>query len=159
MNEDLIRKFYSCFQQKDWQGMQACYHNKIIFSDPVFQNLKGKHAGAMWHMLVSAGKDSIIKFKDVKADANKVSTDWDAWYTFSRSGNKVHNIIHAEFEFMDGKIIRHSDSFDLTRWAGMALGLPGKLLGWTPFLQSKIRKTALHSLEKFISAHPEYQQT
>ena len=157
MNEELIRKFYSCFQQKDWQGMQACYDDEITFSDPVFENLKGKRAKAMWHMLVSASTDLVIQFQGVKADANKGSGDWDAWYTFSRTGNKVHNIIHAEFEFRDGKFIRHTDTFNLTRWAGMALGLPGKLLGWTPFIHSKVRKTAQYSLEKFISTHPEYQ--
>lgn len=157
MNENVIQKFYTCFQKKDWPGMQSCYHNEIIFSDPVFQNLTGPQAKAMWHMLTTASKDLAVTFQNARADEGVGACDWEAQYTFSRSGNRVHNVIHAEFQFRDGKIIRHTDTFNLTLWAGMALGLPGKLFGWTPFIQTKIRKTAASSLAKFITAHPEYQ--
>lgn len=152
----LIEKFYSSFQQRDWQGMQSCYHDKVNFSDPVFQNLNGGDAKAMWHMLASSAKDLKISFSNTRVDGNRGSCDWEAWYTFSKTGRPVHNRIHAEFEFADGKIIRHADTFDLTRWAGMALGLPGKLLGWTPFIQNKIRATAASGLTRFLQAHPEY---
>ena len=74
---------------------------------------------------------------------------WEAWYTFSASGRKVHNIIDATFEFRDGKIVKHTDRFDLHRWAGLALGLPGTLLGWTPFLQNKIRAMAQKGLADY----------
>lgn len=157
MNEALIQKFYSCFQQRDWRGMQDCYHDKIIFSDPVFQNLKGPEAKAMWHMLADAAKDLVVSFKNTKAEGFTGSCDWDAEYAFSKTGRKVHNLIHAEFEFKESKIIRHIDLFDLWRWSGMALGLTGTLLGWTPILQSKIRATAESSLRKFIQGHPEYK--
>lgn len=153
----VIEDFYTAFQKKDWEGMQACYHQEIQFLDPVFPNLKGKEAKAMWHMLVTAGKDLVVTFKNVKSDDKSGSCNWDAVYSFSRTGRKVHNVIAGKFEFKDGKIIRHTDSFNLWKWAGMALGLSGTLLGWTPFLQSKVRATAQKSLSKFISDHPEYK--
>jgi ketosteroid isomerase-like protein len=152
----LIEQFYTRFQQKDWKGMQACYHDKVSFSDPVFRNLKGGQAKAMWHMLAAASKDLRIVFKNVKTDGASGSADWDAFYSFSRTGRKVHNVIHAKFEFSEGKIIRHTDSFDLWRWSGMALGISGKLLGWSPIIQSKIRATADGNLKKFMKEHPEY---
>ena len=152
----LIEKFYTNFQQKNWKELQSCYHDAVIFSDPVFANLQGMKAKAMWHMLVTAGKDLTISFRNIHADGAKGSCDWDAHYTFSKTGKKVHNIIHAQFEFSEGKIIKHTDAFNLWRWSGMALGLPGTLLGWTPFMQSKIRATADKSLRKFIAEHPEY---
>ncbi|MCX8492504.1 MAG: nuclear transport factor 2 family protein, partial [Cyclobacteriaceae bacterium] len=43
-HKQLIEKFYSAFQQKDWQTMQNCYHEEVTFNDPAFQNLKGKEA-------------------------------------------------------------------------------------------------------------------
>ncbi|CAN5478548.1 nuclear transport factor 2 family protein [soil metagenome] len=156
-SQKLITDFYIAFQKKDWRGMQACYHDKIEFSDPVFRDLKGGEAKAMWHMLAEAAKDLIVVFKNVDGETRKGSCDWDALYSFSRTGRKVHNIIHAEFEFKDGKIIKHTDTFDLWRWAGMALGPSGKLLGWAPFLQGKVRATARKSLDKFIAEHPEYR--
>jgi hypothetical protein len=75
---------------------------------------------------------------------------WEAWYTFSRTGRKVHNIIDASFEFKDGKILVHQDTFDFWRWTRQALGMPGILLGWTPFMRNKVRVTARNGLKKFM---------
>jgi ketosteroid isomerase-like protein len=155
--EGIVAGFYTAFQKKDWRGMQGFYHDDVIFSDPVFQNLKGKRAKAMWHMLAEAAKDLTINFKNVQGDGQKGSCDWNAYYSFSRTGRKVHNIIHGQFELKDGKIFRHTDTFDLWRWSGMAMGTMGKLMGWTSFFQSKIRATADKNLERFIANHREYQ--
>ena len=156
-SKKLIETFYSAFQKKDWRMMQSCYDDAVIFSDPVFRNLKGPEAKAMWHMLALAGKDLTLTFKNITAAGTCGSCDWDAHYSFSRTGRKVHNIIHARFEFKDGKIIKHTDSFDLWKWSSMALGISGALLGWTPLIKSKIRGTAVKSLRKFIEEHPEYK--
>lgn len=137
--------------------MQSCYHEEIIFSDAVFQSLAGKEAKAMWHMLLFNSKDLQVSFHDVLANDKIGSCYWEAAYTFSGSGRKVLNVITAAFEFRDGKIFRHTDHFDLWKWSRMALGTPGILLGWSPFLQNKIRKQAATALSKFIVAHPEYK--
>jgi ketosteroid isomerase-like protein len=150
-NEDTIRRFYSAFQKRDAAGMVACYAPDVQFSDPVFTDLKGASAGAMWTMLCERGKDLKIEFRDVRADATTGSAHWEAWYTFSTTGRHVHNVIDATFEFRDGKIVKHIDRFDLHRWAGRALGVPGKLLGWTPLLQNKIRAMAAKGLEDWLA--------
>jgi ketosteroid isomerase-like protein len=155
-NQQLITTFYTAFQNKDWKAMQACYHNDVVFSDPVFQNLKGKQAFAMWHMLVEAGKDLRLEFKDAKANEQEGSCHWEAYYSFSRTGRKVHNIIDAKFKFKDGKIIEHIDTFDLWRWSRMALGTSGTLLGWTPFIKKRIRSLAQTNLQKFMRTQPAY---
>jgi ketosteroid isomerase-like protein len=158
-NQQLITTFYTAFQNKDWKAMQSCYHNDIVFSDPVFQNLKGKEAFAMWHMLVEAGKDLRLEFKDAKANEHEGTCHWEAYYSFSRTGRKVHNIIDAKFKFKERKIIEHIDTFDLWRWSRMALGTSGILLGWTPIVQKKIRTLAQSNLQKFINVHPVYRNT
>lgn len=157
MNDPLIEKFYASFQQKDWKSMHACYHDEVVFSDPVFPMLKGSQAKAMWHMLVTSARDLSITCINSKANEQTGSCDWEAKYIFSKTGAPVHNRIHAEFTFKDGKIIRHADTFDLTRWAGMALGLPGKLLGWTPWMHAKIRATAAAGLAKFVAQQAGYK--
>jgi len=148
-NEDTIKRFYTAFQQRDAATMAACYAPDVQFSDPVFTDLRGAAAGTMWKMLCERGKDLKIEFRDVRADATTGSAHWEAWYTFSASGRKVHNVIDATFEFRDGMIVRHTDRFDLHRWAGLALGLPGMLLGWTPLLQNKIRAMAQKGLDDY----------
>ncbi len=149
-NEELITKFYSAFQSKDGNTMANSYHPEAEFSDPVFQNLKGKEVGAMWLMLVERGQNLSIRFSNVKADDTKGSADWEADYSFSKTGNMVYNKIHAEFTFQDGKIKKHIDSFSLWKWAGMAMGLVGSLLGWLPTIQNKIRKEAMTGLTMYM---------
>jgi hypothetical protein len=149
-NQELIEEFYKAFQQRNHQGMIACYHPEVHFSDPVFMDLYGNQAKAMWHMLCERGKDLQVSFGDVWADERNGRAHWEATYTFS-TGRKVHNAIDAAFEFQDGLIIRHQDTFDLWRWTRMALGPMGLFLGWTPLVQNRVRRTALAGLEKFMA--------
>jgi ketosteroid isomerase-like protein len=151
-NETAIRDFYTAFQRRDAGAMAAHYHPDVHFSDPVFPDLRGARAAAMWRMLCERGVDLEIDFRDVWADGKRGRAHWDARYTYSGTGRKVLNRIDASFEFEGGKIVRHTDSFDLYRWARQALGPVGLLLGWTPLVQNKIRRTAASALDKFAAA-------
>ena len=148
-NAELIHTFYTCFANRDGAGMAACYHPNIVFSDPVFTHLAGPQAGAMWQMLCARGHDLAVRHTNVEANDTHGSAHWEATYTF-RTGRLVHNVIEATFDFQDGAIMRHTDAFDLWKWAGMALGTKGKLLGWTPFVQSAIRNQAMHGLDAWM---------
>lgn len=151
-NAQLIHNFYTAFQNRDAARMAACYHAEVVFSDPVFPHLERAQASAMWQMFCARAEKSglRIEFSNVQADDKSGRAHWDAHYTFSQTGRAVLNRIDAAFIFRDGKIIRHTDTFDLWKWAGMALGLRGQLLGWTPFVQAAIRKTGARGLEAFI---------
>ncbi len=145
-----ITKFYTAFQQKDYETMASLYHSEATFKDAAFDLKSGKEAGAMWKMLITAGKDLRIEFSDVKAAGDTGSAHWEAWYTFSKTGRKVHNIIDATFEFKDGLIYRHTDRFDFWRWSRQSLGLAGWFLGWSSFLQNKVSGTAMKGLQAFM---------
>ena len=148
--EHLITQFYKAFQNMNYGEMQRAYHADAQFSDSVFQNLNAEEVKAMWQMLLTSAKDLKVVFKNVHADEHKGKASWEAWYTFSKTGRHVHNIIEASFEFKDGKIYRHYDTFDLWKWSRQALGISGWLLGWSPVVQNKIRNTASTSLKKFM---------
>ncbi|MFH2065426.1 MAG: nuclear transport factor 2 family protein [Pseudomonadota bacterium] len=150
-NAEIIERFYSCFQKLDGDGMAQCYHENIVFSDPVFPELRGKQAGAMWKMLCSQAREFELTFGDIQADATNGSAHWEAKYLFSTTGRKVHNKINASFRFQDGKIIQHHDRFHFWTWSFMALGTVGLLLGWSPLIKNNVRKQAAKNLEKFIS--------
>jgi hypothetical protein len=147
----LIDKFYLAFKARDYRTMQSVYHEAARFSDPVFENLNATQVKAMWQMLVTTGKDLSITHKNVNADDMRGQCHWEAWYTFSGSGRKVHNIIDASFEFKDGLIYRHRDHFSFWRWSRLALGTPGLLLGWTPQLREKVKATAKKKLDSFMA--------
>jgi limonene-1,2-epoxide hydrolase len=149
-NEQLISKFYSAFDKKDFATMQSFYHPEARFYDPVFENLNSKEVKAMWEMLVTSAKDLRVEVSEIRADEDSGSCRWDAWYTFTATGRNVHNIIYASFKFKDGKIADHRDHFHLWRWSRMALGLTGSLLGWSSLVRNKVRQTAQSRLNKFM---------
>ncbi|MFT5972973.1 MAG: ketosteroid isomerase-like protein [Cryomorphaceae bacterium] len=153
LNQDLVTKFYEAFSRLDAEGIASCYHKDVVFEDPAFGILKGMHAGNMWRMLCQSqkGKDFIVEFSNVKASDQAGSAHWEAKYTFSKTGRKVHNSIDATFEFSDGKIIKHTDDFDLKKWAKQAMGLKGALLGGTGFFKKKLQEQTNGMLAKFES--------
>lgn len=145
-------RFYTAFATRDAEAMAACYADDVSFSDPAFPDLKGEAARDMWRMLCARGKDLRIEHEVIEATAGRARVRWQAWYTFSGTGRAVHNIIEAEMEVRDGKVVRHRDEFAFPRWARQALGAPGLLLGWTPFLKRKVQAQAAIALEKFRAA-------
>jgi hypothetical protein len=149
-NETLIHRFYKAFGQKDYQTMQQAYDDKATFTDPVFQNLSAAEVKAMWKMLVTSAKDLEISFNSVKADDLQGQCNWEARYTFSGTGRKVHNVITANFRFTEGRISRHEDKFNFWRWSRMALGTPGVLLGWSPYLLNAVRRKVRRRLAQFM---------
>ena len=151
-NAELITRFYDAFCRLDYETMRACYHAEGEFSDPVFPDLRGPQIGLMWQMLCLKAKEFSITFDEVAADDARGSAHWVARYRYSASGRVVVNDIHADFEFRDGLILRHRDTFDLHRWLAQALGPMGKWFGWLPPMQSKVRATAAAGLAKFSAA-------
>jgi hypothetical protein len=150
-HQALVERFYSAFAARDHATMAAAYHREAHFSDPVFPDLRGWRIGAMWHMLCERGADLEIIFGGAELDGERVRARWDARYTFSATGRRVHNIIAARFLFRDQLIAEHVDEFDFPRWARQALGPTGLLLGWTPMVKNKVRRTAAKNLDAFIA--------
>jgi len=150
-NAALIERFYAAFARRDAEGMLGCYHPQVTFSDPVFPALDARGVAAMWRMLCSRGKDLTLVASAISADAQGGRAHWVADYTFSASGRHVTNRIDATFRFRDALIVRHVDRFSLWRWAAMALGAKGALLGWLPPVRAAIRAQAARALETYAA--------
>lgn len=135
----LIEKFYTAFQNKEPGTMVSCYDDEVVFTDPVFGELKGDDAKAMWAMLCRNARDLRVEVSPINASLKKGSAHWEAWYTFSKTGRKVHNVVDAAFEFKDSKIVKHTDNFNLHQWASQALGWKGWLFGGTASFKNKMQ--------------------
>lgn len=151
MNQNVIERFYSAFEKMDADAMSSCYHGNIEFHDPAFGNLQGQHVSNMWRMLIESqkGKDFKIEFGQVHIDQESGSAAWEAWYTFSKTGRRVHNKIKASFVIKEDKIWKHHDHFSLHRWASQALGWKGFLIGWTTYFEQKIQKQTKAMLKRY----------
>jgi ketosteroid isomerase-like protein len=151
-NRQLIERFYGAFQRLDAEAMNACYAPGIRFKDPVFEQLEGERARAMWKMLASGSRGIDLTYEVGEVNETEGLATWVAKYNFTATGRSVENHIRSHFWFSDGLIARQEDSFDLWRWAGMALGPKGRLTGWLPPVQAQIRAQARGRLEKFMAA-------
>ena len=150
-NEEVITRFYSAFQKLDFNAMNDCYSDDIVFNDPVFGLLRGEEAKYMWEMLCRNAKDFSLTFSNIQSiDEEYATCNWVATYTFSKTGNKVVNKIKAFMKLKDGKIVEHSDAFQLSTWIGQALGWKGKLFGWMGWMKRKVQKGARKNLISFI---------
>jgi ketosteroid isomerase-like protein len=150
--KELIIRFYSAFQQRDYKTMQECYHEEVVFFDPVFEDLNATEAKYMWEMLCKNARDFSLEFSMPEVDEEYGTCSWVATYSFSQTGRKVKNKVRAYFKFREGKIIEHTDDFDLWKWSRQALGLPGWILGWSNVLQKKIRAKAQDNLLHFMNS-------
>ena len=149
-NAELLTRFYTAFQRRDGEAMAACYHPDGMFSDPVFQRLTSAEAGAMWRMLAGRAQELEVRFEVLQADDERGEAAWEADYTFTKTGRKVHNAIRAQFGFRDGLILAHRDGFDLPAWMRQALGWKGALFGRMAWFQNALRAEARKGLLKFM---------
>lgn len=145
----MIERFYAAFNRRDHVTMAASYSPTARFGDPVFPDLAGARIGRMWRMLCERAVDLRVECGPVVFAGDVARTEWQAWYTYSATGRRVHNRITATFELEGGLIQRHRDEFDLYRWARQALGIKGLALGWLPPVQRAIRTQAAHALQTF----------
>ncbi len=152
MSRATIERFYAAFARLDADTMAACYAEDARFDDEVFSLSGRQRIGGMWRMLCTATKaKGQAHWKLDFSAVTERSAHWEAHYLFSATGRQVLNRIDAEFEFdANGLITRHRDRFDFWAWSRQALGLPGVLLGWTPFLRAKVRAQAAASLQRFL---------
>ncbi len=148
-NQLLIERFYDAFGRSDGHTMATCYAPDVHFSDPVFPDLSGPRAGAMWQMLTEAPGELRIELLEHHADQAAGSAHWRAHYVFSQTGRPVTNDVQATFAFRDGLISEHHDRFNFHRWSRQALGPAGLLLGWTPMMRAAVRRKAADRLEEY----------
>jgi hypothetical protein len=159
-SQQTLEKLYSAFARLDSATMAQCYAADAAFDDEAFSLRGHREVTGMWHMLCDAtqakGRDVWkLDYSGIAADASTGQAHWEADYRFSTTGRMVHNVIDSRFSFNpQGLIQTQRDSFDFWAWSRQALGAPGLLLGWTPFLRNKVRATAAANLKKYLASRP-----
>ena len=157
-NQVTLEKFYNAFAHLDVDTMATCCAADAQFDDEAFSLRGREQVMGMWRMLCETTKakaltDWKLVYSGIEADDKTGKAHWEADYRFSATGRLVHNVIDGVIEFSaDGLINRHRDSFNFWSWSRQALGTPGLLLGWTPFLRQKVKTTAAASLQKFMAS-------
>jgi ketosteroid isomerase-like protein len=150
----VVERFYEAFSGKDGRAMAALYAPSARFSDPVFVDLDGAAAGAMWRMLTRAKTLTIehaITDVGVDGDGEVVRATWRARYPAPGTGRPVDNHITATIRVRDGQIVEHRDVFDPTRWTRMAFGPVASVPGMSTVLLGLTRAMAGRRLRAFAA--------
>jgi hypothetical protein len=156
-----VARFYAAFARLEPVAMAALYAEGVRFRDEAFA-LDGRAATmAMWTMLcegvrgqgaagMQAWKLEASAIRTDAADPRVVHAHWDVNYRFGATGRLVLNRIDARFVFDDqGRVVEHVDRFDFWRWSRQALGAPGVLLGWSPWLKAQVAARAAAQLARW----------
>lgn len=147
---EIASNFYSAFAKGDAETMISYYDDQIEFEDPAFGKLKGDEVKKMWKMLIERSKGNLkIDFEIIETTNNTARVNWEARYPISTNGRRIHNKISTKLTIENGKIIKHTDHFNLWKWAHQAIGWKGLIFGWTPAVQSKIRKLSRNLLDSY----------
>jgi ketosteroid isomerase-like protein len=148
----LVRRFFDAFARLDAQGMVACLHPDISFSDPLFPNLRQDQVVQMWSMLIASAarhpQAFSLSYEFVFVEERKAQVHWQATYRYAGT-RKVHHKVLATLSFWDGKIVRHVDGYDFYTWARQALGTLGLLLGWNAKFRASVQAAADKQLKVF----------
>jgi len=156
VSQATLERFYIACQSLDNATIQACYTPAAKFQDPAFNLSGSEQIGGMWHMLCHAARQQgpqhwRLEFSQLQARGRKGAAHREPQYLLTATGKAVHNKIDARFEFDEaGLISLHQDSFDFWRWSRQALGWPGLLLGWTPWMRHKMQRQARRNLQRFM---------
>lgn len=138
----VVEAFFAAFAARDGEAMARCYRPEGSFTDPAFGTLTGAQAGVMWRALMKGARDFRVTHTLRGVEDGAIVVDWVANYLFSKTGRPVENHVTSRIWLRDGLIERQVDHFDFHRWAGQALGLPGRLLGGFGFFQAAVRRKA-----------------
>ena len=160
----IVSEYFEAFQKLDWQTMQNCYTDESIFLDPVAGALYGDEIKAMWQMLLKENTNLKITVKDREFDGEEVVNSsgvagyyckvyWEAVYLFPATGRRAHNKVISNIRVEDNKIAEQFDQFRFHRWASMAFGFRGLLLGWTPGFRKKVETVFRKRLKNYIEKH------
>lgn len=148
---EVALRFWAALAARDAAGMATCYAPDATFEDEVF-NLRGAACGTMWRMLFQSAADLQVETGKLHVDDGVAHGTWEATYTFSGTGRKVHNKIRTRLVLRDGKIADHKDEFPFYKWSRQALGVKGWLLGWTPIVRFAVRRQARRRLERWTAS-------
>jgi len=135
-----LARFYEALARRDVDTMAAAYAMDAAFNDPVFR-LRGPEIGRMWQALLGRAREFSVDWEIRSAEPDRGEVAWTARYLFGGK-RPVVNVIESDVRFRDGLIVQQTDRFDFPRWAGQALGAPGRMLGRFEWFRRSVARRA-----------------
>ncbi|ATZ20707.1 nuclear transport factor 2 family protein [Mesoplasma coleopterae] len=145
--ELVLKEFYEAFTKGNSKKMNSLYDQSIIFNDPIFKDLNNKQVTNMWKSLLSNKKESKFEVSyEIIKENEDIFVRWTATYLFGPKKRKVTNVVDSKMEVVNGKIVKHTDSFNFKKWAKQSIGGPAYIFGNQKWFKNKVSKAALEKI-------------
>ncbi|NET30820.1 MAG: nuclear transport factor 2 family protein [Cyanothece sp. SIO1E1] len=159
-DEDIAKRFLTCYKKHDFYGMHDCLDENVTFSDFAF-DIQGKEVRAMWHWfcipyLERKKPIDVPEFDIIQSEGDVVLAKYSVSYLYGEKQRPVDYSINVRFKLQNGKIVEQEDTFGSVsqfEFAEMAFGFPLKLLALTPLLRIVVKKKAGDKLRQFMRLH------
>jgi hypothetical protein len=151
-NQAAVNLFLGAQKDRDPIRLQNAVREDVVLQDPLFGELKGAQAFAMWQMLWRFREYSVT-VDEQAASPTEGKAEWRQTYNLPATRRMILNKVTSSFTFYDRRISAITDKWSLYGYARMGQGALGLLLGWLPPFQETMRQAALERLTLFIGEH------
>ena len=124
-NEEIIKRYYKAWINKNLEDLKIIYDKKVIFNDPGFKNLNYEKIIKMWMIWFNKGTNKSIdaQYEIIESKNDIVKSKVVIKYNFGKKENPVTNYISTNFKIRDGKIINQLEKFDFIKWFNQAFAI------------------------------------
>ncbi len=142
---DLVKQFYDALNRGDYKFVNRLYHSDARYKDEIF-DFQGAEIHALWYSATRPEMKLFAKLESIHEENDKVVTEWIMTYTLDVINRRISLREKGTFVFQGEKIIKHTDEYDFWSWCTQAFGIIGRALGWSVWLQNRVKKQARKSV-------------
>jgi SnoaL-like domain len=136
-----VEAFVRAIGTQDRQALQACYHESVSYSTPLFPDLRKELVLDAWDLIYQGMESLRIEHEFLFADERKAQLAWRC--TYLRDGRNVVFPGVSTFSLWDEKIVRQVDEWAFPSWARRQFGLKVWLFAWSKRFQRHCQDTAV----------------
>jgi limonene-1,2-epoxide hydrolase len=142
---EIVKEFYKALDSGDYRTVNEFYHKNAHYKDEIF-DFKGLEIHALWYTATLPDMELSAELESIREEEDAIYTEWVMSYTLDIIKRRIRLKEKGKFTFQEGKIIEHTDKYDFWTWCIQAFGIIGRALGWSNWLQNRVRSQAKKSV-------------
>lgn len=141
--EKYLNILRSAVVQKDFPTLSNLYADAAILESTLWGSLKEKHLlYYLEHWMDFTINILLIEESLQELDENRWAINWQ-WHLRDPLTNKdVSILVKSVFIIINGQAIYQKDTYSIWEWLTQTHGLNGRLWGWWPWWQTRVKKEA-----------------
>ena len=141
--EKYLKVLYSAVVQKDFPKLSSFYADSANLDSTLWGSLDGEHLLYYLEHWMDVTIDILLIEESLQElEENQWSLNWQ-WHLTDPLTNKEMNIlVKSVFTIINGQATYQKDTYSIWEWLTQTHGLNGRLWGWWPWWQAKVKQKA-----------------